>query len=237
MLEKRTTTNGKILATLDSLIEWDKNPRTITDEDMLRLRKQVGRLGQYKPIFVNSEGVVVGGNMRLRAIRFLNENELTWSDEAGEHAINRVGQFNEVWVTELGVAEEEVEGVKKYRAVLDGKMESEQFPSIEQMMLEYGISDNDPAGAYDQKALYTLLQPHVELLHSPDYKLELQAPVSLKIFAQDQAKMTTQEPAKKKDGEYKAQFQVVVECKDESEQEATYNKLQEQGLPCKILTL
>lgn len=183
MLQKRTTTNGKILATLDSLIEWDKNPRNIKEEDFFRLKKQVARLGQYKPLFVNAEGVVVGGNMRLRTLRWLNENVLKWADEDGtEHQIDRVGQFAEVWVTELGVGEEPIEGVVKYHAILDGKVEAELFDSIEQMMIEYGISDNDPAGSYDQKALFKLLQPYEKLKSMPDYKFSLQEPVKLKSF-------------------------------------------------------
>lgn len=230
MLEKRTTTTGKIYAKLDSIIEWDKNPRTIKDEDFLRLKKQIARLGMYKPIVVNSEGVVIGGNMRLRTYRFLNENVLTWTElDNTERSIDRRGQFNEVWISELGIGEEVVDGVTKYHAILDGKVETELFPTVEQMMIEYGISDNDPAGSYDQKALQLLLTPHQAFMPLPDYKLILKSPVTAQEFLLGQAK--------KKNIPYQQQFQVVIECESEIEQQDVYNKLKEQGMKCKVLTL
>lgn len=234
MLEKRVSTNGKIFAKLDSLIEWDKNPRTIKDEDFFRLKKQVARLGQYKPLFVSQDGTVVGGNMRLRTIRYLNENVLKWTERDNTpREIDRRGQFDEVWVSELAVGEEQFDGVTKYHAILDGKVETELFPSVEQMMIEYGISDNDPAGAYDQQALFTLLQPHQEFMPLPDYKLEVKPPIDLKQFTEGFGK----KPEEKKGPDYKAQFQVVVECVDEAAQQEVYTRLKDQGLTCKVLTL
>lgn len=41
----------------------------------------------------------------------------------------------------------------------------------------------------------------------------------------------------KADQEYSEQYQVVVECRSEEDQERTYNKLKELGYECKVLTL
>lgn len=41
----------------------------------------------------------------------------------------------------------------------------------------------------------------------------------------------------KADQEYSEQYQVVVECTSEEDQERTYNKLKELGYECKVLTL
>jgi DNA modification methylase len=54
---------------ISTLREWDKNPRNINKKDFERLKKQLTELGQYKPLLITQEGVVFGGNMRLKALR------------------------------------------------------------------------------------------------------------------------------------------------------------------------
>lgn len=54
-----------------SLKEWDKNPRGISTADFKRLKQQIQNLGMYKPLIVDEDGTVLGGNMRLRALREL----------------------------------------------------------------------------------------------------------------------------------------------------------------------
>jgi len=44
-----------------------KNPRGIKKDDFERLKKQIKKLGQYKPVIITQEGKVLGGNMRIRA--------------------------------------------------------------------------------------------------------------------------------------------------------------------------
>jgi ParB-like chromosome segregation protein Spo0J len=52
---------------------WDKNPRNIKTKDFERLKKQIKELGIYKPLIACSDGngkyMVLGGNMRLRALQ------------------------------------------------------------------------------------------------------------------------------------------------------------------------
>jgi len=58
---------------------WDKNPRGITKDDFARLKKQIQKLGLYKPLVAyedSGEYIVLGGNMRLRAIRDLKHHEV-----------------------------------------------------------------------------------------------------------------------------------------------------------------
>lgn len=53
---------------------WNKNPRDIHQQDLGRLKAQIQRLGVYKPLVAVSENgryVVLGGNMRLRALQEL----------------------------------------------------------------------------------------------------------------------------------------------------------------------
>jgi DNA gyrase/topoisomerase IV subunit A len=55
-------------------VEWEKNPRDVRKDDLQRLIVQIKRLGQYKPLIVfrrDADYVVIGGNMRLRALKKL----------------------------------------------------------------------------------------------------------------------------------------------------------------------
>lgn len=58
------------------LSNWEDNPRTITKEDFERLKKQIVKLGMYKPLLVNADNIVLGGNMRLRALSELGAKEV-----------------------------------------------------------------------------------------------------------------------------------------------------------------
>lgn len=61
---------------LNDLKEWDKNPRSISKDGFERLKKQIQRLGQYKPLIITQDGTVLGGNMRLKAYRELGINDI-----------------------------------------------------------------------------------------------------------------------------------------------------------------
>lgn len=58
-----------------SLVDlWDKNPRKIDDKAYERLKKQIQKLGFYKPLICfeeNGRYISVGGNQRLKALREL----------------------------------------------------------------------------------------------------------------------------------------------------------------------
>lgn len=61
---------------LNTLKNWDKNPRAIKTEDFARLKNQIQTLGLYKPFLITSDGTVLGGNMRLRACKELGIDEV-----------------------------------------------------------------------------------------------------------------------------------------------------------------
>jgi len=61
---------------LSELHNWSKNPRGIKKEDFERLKKQISKLGQYKPLLITKDGTVLGGNMRLRAYKELGIDEV-----------------------------------------------------------------------------------------------------------------------------------------------------------------
>ena len=58
---------------------WEKNPRGITIKDFERLKKQIQELGVYKPLIACQEKgkyIILGGNMRIRALQELGHTEV-----------------------------------------------------------------------------------------------------------------------------------------------------------------
>lgn len=188
-MNKRIADNGKYYAPLSELMQWEKNPRSHTEENLNRLIQQIARLGQFKPVILSPEGKAIGGNKRLLALDFVNRNVVKVTDKNGtEREIDRRGQFNDVWITEIAFTEEATEATPRYRAIIDGVEEQEWFGSIEQIMIEYGLADNDEIGVWDKKALKLLIAPHKELLPMQNYKLQMKDPVSLQEFITPQKK-------------------------------------------------
>ena len=61
------------------VVPWEDNPRGIRIEDFERLKRQILELGVYKPLLVVQEKgkyVVLGGNMRIRALQELGVKEV-----------------------------------------------------------------------------------------------------------------------------------------------------------------
>lgn len=67
------------LRKVSELTNWQDNPRGIGDDDFVRLQEHIRRLGVYKPLLINQNNIVLGGNMRLRALRDLGIEEVMCS--------------------------------------------------------------------------------------------------------------------------------------------------------------
>lgn len=63
--------DGKTYAKTEVLREWDKNQdlKIIGPVGYENLKKQIAKFGQYKPLIVNEEGIVAGGNHRLKIFK------------------------------------------------------------------------------------------------------------------------------------------------------------------------
>ena len=61
---------------LSELKAWENNPRTITEEAYARLKWQITHLEPYKPLLINQDNIVLGGNMRLKAFQELGIKEV-----------------------------------------------------------------------------------------------------------------------------------------------------------------
>ncbi|MBI1833362.1 MAG: DNA modification methylase [Candidatus Andersenbacteria bacterium] len=114
-----TEKNGRTYAPINQLKNWDKNPRGITKDGYARLKKQIETLGEYKPLLVTPDGMVLGGNMRLKVYRDLNKSEAWVSvihpkneKEMLEYALSdndRAGFYEEEKLAELALSVPELD--------------------------------------------------------------------------------------------------------------------------------
>lgn len=69
--------NKAIEVEISKLTPWDKNPRKVEKADLERLKGQIQKHGMYAPLLVcqREDGIyeVIGGNMRLKALRELKQ--------------------------------------------------------------------------------------------------------------------------------------------------------------------
>lgn len=63
------------LKKLSQLEPWDENPRTISEDEFKRLKDHIERLGVYKPLLINQSNIILGGNMRYKALLELGKEE------------------------------------------------------------------------------------------------------------------------------------------------------------------
>lgn len=96
---------------IDRPILWEDNPRKISKKDFERLKTQIQKHGVYKPIIVDQQGIIVGGNMRYQALQALGV-ETVWvsvvqiNSEAERLEIalsdnDRAGEYDEEKLAEM----------------------------------------------------------------------------------------------------------------------------------------
>lgn len=78
MIINTVVEEGKTYANINDLIEWAENQelRAVGPDAYRRLKAQIQELGEYKPILITQEGIVLGGNTRLRAFKELGYQRL-----------------------------------------------------------------------------------------------------------------------------------------------------------------
>jgi len=204
---------NKIYWPVDKLIEWDKNARSTTDSHMMRLRNQIQLLGQYKPLLITNDNIVLGGNHRLRAYKDLG--------------------ITEAWVSVIEFVQDE-SGL--WYAILDGVKQSKGFTSKESGMMEYSLSDNDRVAKYDEDQLLKELESleiddamyHVDLLESTSLiDLESQLKEETQPPQQTEPEETTEQPEPKS-------FKLTVIHEDQATLSALHEQLSAQGFKCNL---
>lgn len=80
--------DNKVYAKLSWLVPWAKNPKTITEENLDKIKRQIKDLGLYKPLLVcfnNTNAIILGGNQRFKALK--------------ELAIEEPEKYEYVWIS------------------------------------------------------------------------------------------------------------------------------------------
>ncbi len=151
--------------------------------------------------------------------------------------ITELGEYKPLIITPIG---DVIGGNMRFRAYQSlGFKEcwvSIVSPKNEAEKIKYALSDNDRAGYYLEDELVQLIDQYRDDIGEEDLKMlkvDLRESVSIDALI----KSITEASGEDKGEEYKSSFQVVVECKDEAEQKATYDELIEKGYECKVLTL
>jgi len=159
------------------------NPRVLRDDKFQKLKQSITefpKMMSLRPMVVDSDGIILGGNIRYRALQDLGFKEIP----------------ND-WVKR---AEELTEDEKK----------------------RFIIADNVGFGDWDWDTL------------ANDWDVVDLEAWGLEIPGFDEGNDEDLEDLSDK---IKSMFKIEVICKDEQEQEKTYNKLIEQNYECRLLTL
>lgn len=123
------------------LSEWEDNPRSINGEAYQRLKDQIVKLGMYKPLIVDQNNTILGGNMRFKAIAGRGNTLKSLIEEQETGAPDRPQWYQD--------------GLKK--------MKFDTIPVIVQhcdndaQRIEIALSDNDRAGYYNETELAELV--------------------------------------------------------------------------------
>lgn len=170
-----------MMVNLNDIKPNPNNPRVIKDEKFKKLVKSIKefpKMMELRPMVINNDNIVLGGNMRLKALK------------------------------ELGYKSIPKEWVKS----ADQLTEEEQRRFI--------IADNVGFGEHD-----------FELL-AADWDIE-----ELEDWGLDVPVFDNEDEINEKSSEYSERFEIIIECRDEEDQEKTYNQMIERGYKCRVLTL
>jgi len=106
-------------------------------------------------------------------------------------------------------------------------------PKDEAEKVKYALSDNDNAGYYLIDELSSLVEGlNLNEDELKEFKVNLGKEMSLeKILEGDMFK------DEDKNLDYSGEFQVVIDCTNEEDQQKVYDELTEKGYTCRVLTL
>lgn len=205
----------KIYWNIKDLVPFEKNSRQASEDDMQRLSNQIQLMGQYKPLLITSDGVVLGGNHRLKVYKELGHDK--------------------VWVSVIEFIEQD----GYWFANVNGEMAQKAFNSKEAAMMEYALSDNDRAAHYVEDELIGNIEDldldenmfSVDLLEpTPLNLIEGAAPeVINESTIKEQEEPKTEDNVEIKDIEQVQKYTITVSSTDQDKLENLKNKLVELG--------
>lgn len=152
---------------ISSLRNWEKNPRTIDKNGLERLKAQLNRIKEltgeylYKPLLITPDNIVIGGNMRLRALKELGEVQV-W--------VNVVNVKNEQEMLEVALSDNDQAGKTEKDLLLEL---IEQYPEIK--LSDYAVNFDTPTTLEDFMSQFKEVEedevPEVDEQGEPESKL------------------------------------------------------------------
>jgi ParB-like nuclease domain len=147
---------------INELKVWEKNPRVVLEKDFQRLKKQLTRLGQYKPVIITPENLIIGGRSRYEAMKDLGWNQVwvsvvTPKDESEmlEYVLSdndSIGSYVEEELAEL------LQSPDIDIPLTDYKIDVGNTMTLETLLKKYGPSDDDKVNKDEE---------HEELVRCP----------------------------------------------------------------------
>lgn len=205
---------------LSQLSENVSNPRTITDTKLERLVESIlvfPRMLPLRPIVVDENNVILGGNMRFRALSRISSMKFPSLKKtlSGSVTFTKKTEFEreqllDYWRTWL-------------RSPVAPVSTAASLSSDERR--EFIIKDNVGFGEWDTDAL----SDDWSDIDFDEWGLD-----GLLIHDSINKKNVRDKDLSDKVGE---SYEVVVECSNEAEQENMFNDLTEKGYKCRLLTL
>lgn len=168
---------------LSSIKSNPNNPRVIKDDKFKKLVKSIKdfpKMMELRPMVINSDNIVLGGNMRLKALKELGYKEVPKG-----------------WIKNA-----------------DDLTEDEQRQFI--------IKDNIGFGEHD----WEMLQAEWDLTELEEWGVDI-----------PEWDNDNETELKDLSSTIESLYRIEIICKDEEQQENSYNKLIEQGYECRLLTL
>lgn len=194
---------------LKDLKPADYNPRTITDEQLERLKKALHEFGDLSGIVFNRRtDNLVGGHQRLKCLppdAKVEKTKLKKTSRTGTIAEGRIFIDGENYT---------------YREV-DWPVEKEKAANI---------AANQHGGEFDDELLGALLK---ELSETPDFDVDLLGFDSSEIDT-ILASITAEGLTEKEDDNVLTNFEIIIECNSEKETKDIFEKIKAEGYKCRI---
>lgn len=204
---------------LNSVKENPDNPRQIKNQNFERLVTSIlafPKMLTLRPIVVDDNLVILGGNMRMRALKEIGKMTAA---EIAERLAKSVAFGKKSANEQIAIADH---WEKWKSSPMVEVIRASELSEAEQK--EFIIKDNAAFGEWDMDCL------------ANGWDMQELAEYGVDLFENDEWNEEKKEEVDLSD-DLVEEFKIEITCKDEVEQEKLYNRLKGEGLECRILTL
>lgn len=162
---------------INELRNWSDNPRSIKPERFQELKNRITRFGQFKPVIITPDGEVLGGNMRLKAMKELGIEDIWVSIVEPKTEAEKI----EIALTdneEMGFYEDKalIELISKYKQDIDLMKYEVNLDEMTKLHSLFEI-DNELSDDYSQNLGEVIYEPkqtnhQISDLFTPETKFD-----------------------------------------------------------------